>query len=230
VRRPRQVMGMVTQEYPRTIAFRGISMVMLKWGAMRGRQPSITSFRYAFKHGYVRHDGHEVAATNLLLLAALLWVAVAWCVVWQSCRWLVPVVLLPLILATPLASLSLQRYARTDLFSVVAQQLTVRNMSAPAKILMENRQQSVRAHEVYAAGLRAGTFPNLDIHGSVDVYPLSQTLALPLRLICRPRPVLQSYSAYTLKLAEMNAAHLRSDWAADHILFNIWSPDFRFAA
>jgi hypothetical protein len=27
----------------------------------------------AFKHGYVRHDGHEVAATNLLLLAALLW-------------------------------------------------------------------------------------------------------------------------------------------------------------
>src|SRR5438034_5883619 len=39
----------------------------------------------------------------------------------------------------------------------------------------------------------SGTFPNLDIHGSADVYPLSQTLALPLSLTCRPRPIFQSY-------------------------------------
>ena len=32
----------------------------------------------AFKQGYVRHDIHEIAATNLLLLAALLWLPVAW--------------------------------------------------------------------------------------------------------------------------------------------------------
>jgi hypothetical protein len=185
----------------------------------------------AFKHGYVRHDSHEIIATNLLLLAALLWLPVAWCIVWQKRRWLVPAVLLPLILATPLASLSLSRYAGgAGLFSVLAQQLSVRSLSLPAEILLEDRQKSYRSYDTYGAGLRAGTFPNLDIHGSADVYPLSQTLALPLGLTCRPRPIFQSYHAYTPKLAELNAAHLRSNRAADHILFDLFTIDGRFAA
>jgi hypothetical protein len=187
----------------------------------------------AFKYGYVRHDGHEVAATNLLLLAALLWLPAAWCIVSQRSRWLIPAVLLPLIFATSLASLSLKRYVSVELFSVLGQQLTVQNLFAPAKIFrefLEDRQHSFRSYNTYAAGLRAGTFPNLDIHGSADVYPLSQTLALPQGLTCRPRPIFQSYSAYTPKLAEMNAAHLRSDRAADHILFDVWTIDGRFTA
>ena len=185
----------------------------------------------AFKHGYVRHDAHEIPATNLLLLAALLWLPAAWRIVWQRRRWLVPAVALPLVFATPLASLSFRRYyANVGLFSVLAQQLSVPSLFAPVKRLSEDRQQSFRSFEAYAAGLRAGTFPNLDIHGSADVYPLSQTLALPLGLTCRPRPIFESFSAYTPTLAEMNAAHLRSDRAADHILFDVWTIDGRFAA
>src|SRR5438034_3615644 len=187
----------------------------------------------AFKSGYVRHDGHEVAATNLLLLAALLWLPAAWCSVWQSSRWLIPAVLLPLIFATSLASFSFRRYAHVELFPVLGQQLTVQNLLTPAKNFrefLEDRQHSFRSYNTYAAGLRAGTFPNLDIHGSADVYPLSQTLALPDGLTCRPRPIFQSYSAYTSRLAEMNAAHLRSDQAADHILFDVWTIDGRFTA
>ena len=187
----------------------------------------------AFKYGYVRHDGHEVTATNLLLLAVLLWLPAAWCTIWQRSRWLVPAVLLPLIFAALLASLSLKRYANSGLFSVLAQQLRVQNLFAPAKTFrefLEDRQNSFRAYNTYAAGFRAGTFPNLDIHdnGSADVYPLSHTLALPLGLTCRPRPIFQSYSVYTPRLAEMNAAHLRSDRAADHILFDLWTIDGRF--
>ena len=249
----------------------------------------------AFKHGYVRHDMHEIPATNLLLLAALLWLPVAWfarrCTTrgsdaaapkswpttskkrsmteknrsrtrqnisktaarartpsskaWRTKlpgasrskpiswrRWLVPAVLLPLIFATPLASLSLRSYyANNSLFSVLAQQLRAQNLFAPAKTFrefLEDRQHSFRAYNTYAAGLSAGTFPNLDIHGSADVYPLSQTLALPQGLTCRPRPIFQSYSAYTPNLAEMNAAHLRSDRAADHILFDVRTIDGRF--
>ncbi len=186
----------------------------------------------AFKYGYVRHDAHEVAATNLLLLAALLWLPVTWCMVRQRSRWLTPAALLPLILTTPLASLSLRRYADAGLFSVLAKQLSVQNLLEPAKIFrqfLEDRQHSFRLYNAYGATLRAA-FPNLETHGSADVYPLSQTLALPLGLTCRPRPVFQSYSAYTPKLAEMNAAHLRSDRAADHILFDVWTIDGRFAA
>jgi hypothetical protein len=186
----------------------------------------------AFKYGYVRHDGHEVAATNLLLFAALLWLPAAWCVVWQSSRWLIPAVLLPLIFATVLATLSFKRYASDGLFSVLGQQLTAEKLFAPANFFLgflEDRQDSFRAYNTYAAGLRARTFPDLDIHGTADVYPLSQTLALPQGLTCQPRPIFQSYSAYTPKLAEMNAAHLRSDRAADHILFDVWTIDGRFA-
>jgi hypothetical protein len=181
----------------------------------------------AFKHGYVRHDGHEVAATNLLLLAALVWSPVAWCVVWQTNRWLSPLVLLPLLFATPLASLSLKRYAGGGLFSVLSQQFTPRNLFAPAQSFREDRQQSLRLFDAYAAGLRT-VFPNLHIHGTADVYPLSQTLGLAADLTCRPRPIFQSYSAYTPKLAEMNAAHLRSGRAADHIFFDVSTIDGRF--
>ena len=186
----------------------------------------------AFKHGYVRHDGHEVIATNLLLLAALLWLPAAWCIVWQRSKWLTPAVVLPLIFATPLASLSLKRYARVELSSVLGQQLTAQNLFAPANFFLgflEDRRDSFRAYNAYAAGLRARTFPDLDIHGTADVYPINQTIALPPGLTCRPRPIFQSYSAYTPKLAEMNAAHLRSDRAADHIFFDVWTIDGRFA-
>jgi hypothetical protein len=186
----------------------------------------------AFKYGYVRHDGHEVAATNLLLLAALLWLPAAWCIVWQRSKWLIPAVVLPLIFATPLASLSLKRYASGELSSVLGQQLTAQNLFAPANFFLgflEDRRHSFRYYNTYATGLRARTFPDLDIHGTADVYPLSQTLALPLGLTCRPRPIFQSYSAYTPKLAQMNATHLRSDRAADHIFFDVWTIDGRFA-
>jgi len=187
----------------------------------------------AFKYGYVRHDGHEVAATNLLLFAALLWLPAVWCIVWQTSKWLIPAVVLPLIFATVLASLSFKGYASDGLFSVLGQQLTAEKLFAPANFFLgflEDRQDSFRAYNTYAAGLRARTFPNLDIHGTADVYPLSQTLALPQGLTCQPRPIFQSYSAYTPKLAEMNAAHLRSDRAADYILFDVWTIDGRFAS
>ena len=107
----------------------------------------------------------------------------------------------------------------------------MQNLLAPTKTFrefLEDRRHSFRAYNTYAAGLSAEKFANLDIHGSADVYPLSQTVALPQGLTCRPRPVFQSFSAYTPALAEMNAAHLRSDRAADHILFDVWTIDGRF--
>jgi len=185
-----------------------------------------------FKHGYVRHDVHEVTATNLLLLAALLWLPAAWCIAWQRSKWLIPAVVLPLILATPLASLSLKRYASSGLSLVLGEQLTAQNLFAPANFFLEfleDRRHSFRHYYTYATDLRARTFPDLDIHGTADVYPLSQTLSLPQSLTCRPRPIFQSISAYTPKLAEMNAAHLRSDRAADHVFFGIGTIDDRFA-
>ena len=140
--------------------------------------------------------------------------------------------MLPLILATLLASLSLKRYASSELSLVLGEQLTAQNLFAPANFFLEfleDRRHSFRHYYTYVTDLRARTFPDLDIHGTADVYPLSQTLSLPQSLTCRPRPIFQSISAYTPKLAEMNAAHLRSDRAADHVFFGIGTIDDRFA-
>ena len=78
--------------------------------------------------------------------------------------------------------------------------------------------------------VRGPGLPDLQVHCSADVYPLSQTAVLASGLTCQPRPVFQSFSAYTPKLAEMSAAHLRSERVPDHILFDVWSIDDRFAA
>jgi hypothetical protein len=45
-----------------------------------------------------------------------------------------------------------------------------------------------------------------------------------------PRPTLQSYAAFTPRLAELNAAHLRGDRAPDSILFRLQAIDFRWPA
>ena len=49
LRRLRQVIGMMVHLYPRTMALSGSSTVRLKWGAIRGRHPSMTSLRYTLK-------------------------------------------------------------------------------------------------------------------------------------------------------------------------------------
>jgi hypothetical protein len=44
----------------------------------------------------------------------------------------------------------------------------------------------------------------------------------------QPRPVIQSYTAYTASLAELNAAHLRGPRAPDWIVFDITPIDVRY--
>src|SRR5262249_27920439 len=114
----------------------------------------------------------------------------------------------------------------------LGEQLTAQNLFAPANFVLgflKDRRHSFRHYYTYANDLRVRTFPDLDIHGTADVYPISQTLALPQSLTRRPRRILHTYSAYSPKLAEMNAAQLRSDRAADHIFFGVGTIDDRFA-
>ncbi|MEO6806470.1 MAG: hypothetical protein ABI286_04345 [Edaphobacter sp.] len=61
--------------------------------------------------------------------------------------------------------------------------------------------------------------------GSVDIYPTEQAYILASENIWNPRPVMQSYSAYTPKLAVDDELHLRTKRAPDHILFGLFSED-----
>ena len=64
-------------------------------------------------------------------------------------------------------------------------------------------------------------FPLPPLQGTVDLYPTAASVALAHASSYCPRPVFQSYSAYTPGLAALNAEHLRGPRAADNILFDI---------
>jgi hypothetical protein len=69
--------------------------------------------------------------------------------------------------------------------------------------------------------------PAPELKGSVDLYPFQQGILLVNDLNYRPRPVFQSYSAYTESLARRNRDYLLGESAPDFVLFDIRPLDWR---
>ena len=67
--------------------------------------------------------------------------------------------------------------------------------------------------------------PRLD--GSVDIYSYDQSCLIASGNTWSPRPVFQSYSVYTTKLAELNKMHLLSDNRPENIIFKMQPIDGR---
>jgi hypothetical protein len=68
------------------------------------------------------------------------------------------------------------------------------------------------------------------LQGSVDIYSYNQSYILATANKWNPRPVFQSYAAYTTALAKMNQAHLLGESSPDNILFKIEPIDKRLPA
>jgi hypothetical protein len=79
-----------------------------------------------------------------------------------------------------------------------------------------------------AAGRQESPLPS--VAGRVDLYSFNQNVLFAHALTYQPRPVIQSYSAFTPELAEMNAAHLRTGAAAGNIFFAVQTMDNHFPA
>ena len=81
-------------------------------------------------------------------------------------------------------------------------------------------------HEEQLAKIRAAN-PIPDVDGSVDVFPSKLIVGVAHGLDLRPRPVLQSYAAFTPALIDRDALHFRGDNAPDHVLISIGEIDNR---
>ena len=68
------------------------------------------------------------------------------------------------------------------------------------------------------------------LEGTTDIYSFGQACLIAKRIAWSPRPVFQSYSAYTPKLAEINRQHLLGPTAPEHILFKVEPIDGRLPA
>jgi hypothetical protein len=71
--------------------------------------------------------------------------------------------------------------------------------------------------------------PLTRVDGGADIYPFSQDILLASRLEWSPRPIVQSYSAYEPKLADINAEHLLGISAPRNVFFDVCPIDNRLA-
>lgn len=171
----------------------------------------------AFKAGFVRHDGHAIISGNMILLAALLAgtlintqgyfnVLLACLVVWIYID---------------------AAHIKTSTYSI---KVNIKNIYvsswAGLKQRINDPEALKRSFEARVAELnRRGAIPMLD--GSVDIYSYDQSYLISSGNKWSPRPILQSYSVYTAKLAELNKIHLLSENKPENIIFKVQPIDGR---
>jgi hypothetical protein len=91
---------------------------------------------------------------------------------------------------------------------------------------VKNRGWRQSTHDAQLQKLReANPIPVVD--GSVDVFPSKLIVGFAHGLEMRPRPILQSYAAFTPALIERDAQHFRSTSAPDHVLISVGEIDAR---
>ncbi|MDX7952823.1 hypothetical protein P7D22_16770 [Lichenihabitans sp. Uapishka_5] len=185
-------------------------------GAPRGRWTVtagllLTAF-FVFKAGFVRQDGHTFFAAAFLLFSGL-----ALC--FASRGWVGVVPLLAGFIGChaidgsgPLAML--RRAA-----IVTAQNLDGMHLGPSFPQIYADAQQAIRQ----AKPLPATT-------GTVDLYNLDTAVVLASNKPWNPRPVFQSYQAYTPFLAGVNRDHLLGPKAPDTIFFDPATIDARYPA
>ncbi len=81
--------------------------------------------------------------------------------------------------------------------------------------------------QIYQAKKSIAFYKGMFDNETVDSYPYYQGAIIASDLNYKPRPVIQSYSAYTPKLRELNSNHLLSDDAPENILFAVQEIDRR---
>ena len=174
----------------------------------------------SFKAGFVRQDGHVLIATSALLLSGFL-VTVAG----QG-----KVASLALPLAIGAWCLISRPYTAIDTLSDLSRATDAAGRSAGAVwTLAADRGSARRTFEAALAGIRA-RFSLAGLAGKVDLYPTELSVVLANGLNWDPRPVIQSYSAYTDRLALLNAESLTRPEAPDTVLFQIATIDHRYPA
>ncbi|MET3118489.1 hypothetical protein AAKU64_002722 [Undibacterium sp. GrIS 1.8] len=172
----------------------------------------------SFKAGFIRHDGHSViSGTSLLISYALL------ALVQHRPR------------SLPVLALVILSWAYIDSSYF---KTSTEGMKRTIDAATSSAWQGIR-HRIKDKGwlqsdyddaltlLRAkANFPVLK--GTTDIYSFNQSYLIASGNNWSTRPVLQSYSAYTPALIEMNRQHLLGSQAPDNIIFSIEPIDNRF--
>jgi hypothetical protein len=181
-----------------------------------------------FKYGFVRDDAHQAIGALLLLLVSLICLAIVSPVVCARKYFLPATAGGAIVAAFLFAVFSFERWQQIPLTRQLAGTFAPRKWLGPAQLIYQDALYR-KTWEEYLAGYR-NQFPLPALKGDIDYYSWNQMDLFAHGLQYRPRPVFQSFSAYTPRLAELNAAYLRSDQAAPTIVFDAGIIDNRYTS
>jgi hypothetical protein len=172
----------------------------------------------AFKGGYVRHDGHAIVGTSTLFLIAFLLYTVI------QHRYL-PVILALSAVTWLYVSYNYMGPSVFNMFrpvpAIYTESLDGLMIRVKGNGILQQRYND-RINEIRAQG----KVPALK--GTTDFYFYELSYLLASENTWSPRPMIQSYAAFTKELAEMNEAHLTGTNAPNNIIFRLQTIDNRY--
>ncbi len=174
----------------------------------------------AFKDGFVRHDGHDTIAGASLLFAAFL---LAFTVESKhsTAVFLIAVFAWAYIDQGYVGASTKTYYRGIDqTYTGITHGLKLRGSGG-------HRLRDIYDHSLQLLNDEA-QIPKMK--GTSDIYPDDQAYLLASGNAWSPRPVLQSYSAYTPTLARLDASHLTGRHAPDNVIFSVEALDNRLPA
>lgn len=172
----------------------------------------------AFKGGFVRHDGHAMIAASAILIAAV-------CIFWVVNLKKASIVLIFASLACIGINL---HYIGMQFFIYNIKSFYLANWSGIKKSFADNQWRDQEFNNALVQIQNKVKFPKLK--GTTDIYSYSQSYLIASKNYWNPRPVLQSYSAYTPSLAQIDKMHLLSKKSPDNLIFKLETIDSRIPA
>jgi hypothetical protein len=205
----------------------GVALLARRRGRAAGSALIVATAGIVFllwRAGFVRADAHVYITVFGLLVAAVLLA-----LLWDGGQRHIAVSVLLIALfpgALYLHASALQGTPWGDFRPIRPDQAIGRLAALP---LVVSGDALARAHRQRMADIRTAN-PLPELAGTVDAYPHDQAVALAYGLDVRPRPVFQSYMAYSPRLARANADYLLSENAPEWILFRISTINSRLPA
>lgn len=165
----------------------------------------------SFKEGFVRHDQHAVFGTTSLILGAL------------ALRYISKnsLHILMFLLTFIVWYFIYTHYMNSNIIGIYKRFINT-NIDFVNHLNL-NLIRKTKLNEMYKESVNSinKKFPIGTLVGTSDIYSFKQTYLLSSENVWSPRPIFQSYSVYTSRLAKLNELHLRSKKAPDNIIFRL---------
>jgi hypothetical protein len=174
----------------------------------------------SFKAGFVRHDGHAMTAGYSILTASIL------LAVLDKTKYSNLLIALSLFVLILIDSQFIKFSTDKFLANISNKYLLIRD---GLNLRINNSEQISKNYQLAIKNLKSKEdLP--DLKGTVDIYSHNQSGLISSGNKWNPRPVFQSYAAYTPQLQELNRKHLVKHDSPDNIIFRVQPIDGRLAS